>query len=160
MGLFDGPLSQFGGGNRNPAMAGARAGMAFGPGGMAIGALAGWLYGRYGTQTGQIQGQQTANAMMGNDISRTQDQIWGNSPAPAPQDAGYSMDPNATSMGPPAPNDENGDGRMNPAERRDAAEGGYANSGVSNFMVGGSPVIFGSGDPNGRYRNRGTDFGG
>lgn len=160
MGLFDGPLSQFGGSRQsNPVLTGARAGMAFGPVGLGIGALAGWLYGRYGTQTGQISGQGVQNQMLGNDIQQTQDRIWGNQPAP--QDVGYSMDPNATSMGPPAPDDDTG--HANPQERRDAAEsggGGYANAGVSNFMVGGSPVIFGSGDPNGRYRNRGVDYGG
>lgn len=31
---------------------------------------------------------------------------------------------------------------------------------VTNFMVGGSPVILGSGDPNGRFRNSGRDWGG
>jgi len=53
-------------------------------------------------------------------------------------------------------------GHLTPADRRDAAQGGYGpgNYGVSNFMVGGSPVIFGSGDPNGRYRNRGSQYGG
>lgn len=62
-------------------------------------------------------------------------------------------------------------GHMTPQARRDGyGMGGYASGGkfqgtpfqgsVSNFMVGGSPVILGSGDPNQRYRNRGTDFGG
>lgn len=161
MGLFDGPLSQFGGSSRNPMLTGARAGMALGPAGMAVGALAGWLYGRYGTQTGRIAGQQTANSMLGNDISRTQDQIWGNQPAQspqqAPQDPGYSMDPNATSMGPPAPVDENGPGvGGGPSARRDAGFGDFHNSGlygVSNMTANGQQVINGENgmDPNGGY---------
>lgn len=66
------------------------------------------------------------------------------------------------SMGPGLP----GSGHMNPQARRDYREGtsnvgpGIGNYGVSNFMVGGSPVIFGAGDPNGRYRMRGTQYGG
>lgn len=66
------------------------------------------------------------------------------------------------SMGPGLP----GSGHMNPQARRDYRDGtsnvgpGIGNYGVSNFMVGGSPVIFGSGDPNGRYRMRGSQYGG
>jgi hypothetical protein len=37
---------------------------------------------------------------------------------------------------------------------------GVGNYGISPMQVGGQNVIFGSGDPNGRYRNRGTDYGG
>lgn len=53
-------------------------------------------------------------------------------------------------------------GHMTPQARRDAMQSGYGmgNYGISNMMVGGSPVIFGAGDPNGRYRNRGYDYGG
>lgn len=35
-----------------------------------------------------------------------------------------------------------------------------SNYGVSNFMANGQNVIFGAGDPNGRYRNRGYEYGG
>jgi hypothetical protein len=59
--------------------------------------------------------------------------------------------------------DENGDGHMSPQERRDMAEsggvGGFANYGVSQFSPG-VTLITGYGDPNGRYRNRGSDYGG
>jgi len=37
---------------------------------------------------------------------------------------------------------------------------GIGNYGVSNMMVGGSPAIFGSGDPNQRYRARNNQYGG
>jgi hypothetical protein len=66
--------------------------------------------------------------------------------------------------------DQDRDGRMNPGERRDAAQGGYGVGGkfagtpfagsVTNMMANGSQMILGSGDPNGRYRNRGVDYGG
>jgi hypothetical protein len=66
--------------------------------------------------------------------------------------------------------DENGDGRITPGERRDAAQGGYSIGGkfagtpfggsVTNMIANGGQVILGSGDPSGRYRNRGTDYGG
>lgn len=151
MGLFDGPLSQFGGSQRNPVLTGARAGMAFGPIGLGIGALAGWLYGRYGTQNGPISGQGVQNQMMGNDIQQTQDRIWGNQPPQAPQDDGYSMDPNATSMGPPEDS-----GHSSPQERRDAGFGNFAQSanyGISPMTVGGQNLIVGENgmDPNGGY---------
>lgn len=53
-------------------------------------------------------------------------------------------------------------GHMSPEARREGSNvgPGIGNYGVSNFMVGGSPVIFGAGDPNGRYRNRGSQYGG
>jgi hypothetical protein len=54
---------------------------------------------------------------------------------------------------------------MSPTQRRDYRDGlpmnqNVGNYGVSNFMANGQNVIFGSGDPNGRYRNRGYDYGG
>lgn len=57
-------------------------------------------------------------------------------------------------------------GLHGPNAVRDYREGlalngpGVGNYGVSNFQVGGAPVIFGSGDPNQRYRNRGSEYGG
>lgn len=68
------------------------------------------------------------------------------------------------SMGPGLP----GSGHMNPQARRDYRDGtsnvgpGIGNYGVSNFMVGGSPVIFGTNgfDPNGAavYNRRGVGY--
>jgi hypothetical protein len=65
--------------------------------------------------------------------------------------------------------DQNGDGRLNPSERRDASDwqlhGPSAfGSGVTNFMVGGSPVITGyrpaGGDMNQLATYNGRDWGG
>lgn len=149
--LTEGPLSRAGG-DSNMAR-GARLGSLGGPIGMGLGALGGWLMDRH-QQNQQTQMQQGLNSTLGNDIQQTQDRIWGDPSQPAPDNGGgtlsqFSMDPNATSMGPPT--DENGDGHASPSERRDNAGSGNANYGVSNFNVGGSPVIFGSGDPMGRY---------
>jgi len=53
-----------------------------------------------------------------------------------------------------------------PQAHRDYREGlalngpGVGNYGVSNFMVGGSPVIFGAGDPNGIFRHNQHQYGG
>jgi len=73
---------------------------------------------------------------------------------------------NSISTGPGQPGTQTGglfDTPRGPEARR---EGGFSggpgmgNYGVSNLNVGGAPVIFGSGDPNGRYRNRGSQYGG
>lgn len=153
--LTEGPLSRFGS-DSNMAR-GARIGSAGGPVGMALGALGGWLMDRHESNQRAEMNAGLSNTL-GNDIQQTQDRIWGGGGGTLPQFQGDDMGPpeglagaDQTGAGPPA--DENGDGRVTPDERRDAANSGYtpANYGVSNFMVGGSPVIFGSGDPMGRY---------
>lgn len=166
--LTEGPLIRAGG-DSNMAR-GARLGSLGGPIGMGLGALGGWLMDRHDASQ-RAEMNQGLNTTLGNDIQQTQDRIWGDPSQPAPDNGGgtlpqFAMDPNATSMGPPV--DEDGDGRVTPGERRDAAMGGYAaggkfagtpfNGSVSYF--GSTPVFTGSGDPNSKYRNRGTDFGG
>lgn len=162
--LTEGPLSRVGG-DSNVAR-GARLGSAAGPVGMALGALGGWLMDRHQANQRQEM-QQGLNQTLDRDISDTQGRIWGDSGGGTlgqfqPDDMGPPENlagEDQTQAGPPL--DENGDGRVTPGERRDAAQGGYGGGGkfagtpfngtVTNFMVGGSPVILGSGDPMGRY---------
>lgn len=157
--LTEGPLSRLGESNM---ARGARLGSVAGPIGMGLGALGGWLMDRHDASQQQAMGAGLSNTL-GNDIQQTQDRIWGNSGSGTlPQfqsDMGPPENlagPDQTGAGPPV---EDVEGR-GPEARRDAGGGPNANYGVSNFMVGGSPVIFGSGDPNGRYRNRGYEYGG
>lgn len=162
--LTEGPLSRVGG-DSNVAR-GARLGSAAGPVGMALGALGGWLMDRHEANQRQEM-QQGLNQTLDRDISDTQGRIWG----PSDSGAGTLGQFQPDDMGPPenlAGDDQTGAGPPaledrphNPQERRDAAQGGYGWGGkfagtpfqgtVTNFMVGGSPVILGSGDPMGRY---------
>ena len=169
--LTEGPLSRVGG-DSNVAR-GARLGSAAGPVGMALGALGGWLMDRHQANQRQEM-QQGLSQTLDRDISDTQGRIWGDSGGGTlgqfqPDDMGPPENlagEDQTGAGPPALEDR----PHNPQERRDAAQSGYGPGGkfagtpfqgtVTNFMVGEPPVILGSGDPNGRYRNRGRDYGG
>lgn len=123
-----------------------------GPARYLAGRLGSWISGRFDSSQ-PIAGQSVADNLLGNDINQTQSRIWGDSATPGtlPQVQGddmgpsaYSIDPNATSMGPPA------GAPMSHQERQDYRDdlgnngaGRSGNYGVSNFDVGGSPVIFG-----------------
>lgn len=174
------------------ALQGAKIGAAAGPLGAAIGggigALAGWIESRGGVDALANPGNERMSAGLDRAIAQQGVDIGD------PQTSAERMGPSADlagSDGSAAPwyddttanaddplglvpdyghdgpdlRDENGDGRVTPDERRDAARGGYGGKfagtpfqgSVTNFMVGGAPVILGSGDPNGRYRNRGRN---
>lgn len=88
--LTEGPLSRIGGSSY--AAQGARAGSAFGPIGLAIGALGGWLYGRQ--QAGRLQS--AGSRQIGGMNDRLAQGIWGSntsssSPAAAPSEAPMSQ---------------------------------------------------------------------
>lgn len=110
------------------------------------GAIGGALYdwganrGYWGdrTMSGPISGQGTVNTMLGNDIQGTQDAIWGSG---SQTPSGYTMDPNAVSMGPPAPDGGEDSPMRGPEARRSGDLPGLY--GIGNMMVGGAPVIEG-----------------
>jgi len=167
--LTEGPMSGlFNHGDTGPrstgsyALQGARAGAALGPVGIAAGALSGWLYGR-AQQSGATQGydstQQrqdyqnnaTANQIAGVDIgdmSRNQAQ------SVQPElDAAVNWDPNSLDAEGEQPHDHQA--------RIEARDNGTLPQlhGVSNFIVGGFPVINGvrTTDMNSLvYKNRNT----
>lgn len=163
------------------AAQGARAGAAAGPLGIAAGTLVGWVYGRMQARDqANLAGMSNTQAGRGVDAAgagvnwnpggalggfESGGDLPGYSPDMGPSE--YSMDPNAVDMGPPV------DAARGPGARRDgtlpqARGSSIYGAGprsdfqgtVSNFNVGGSDVILGSGDPNGRYRMIGRDQGG
>lgn len=94
------------------------------------------------TSTGTSANGLTIDPWTGQQISNTgingNDSPWLSGP--------YSMDPNATSMGPPTPEDASNGPRNHEQISEDRDNGGGfipAMQGVTNFMVGGFPVING-----------------
>lgn len=148
--LTEGPLSRIGGDSR--AAQGARMGAAAGPIGMAAGALGGWLMDRI--QNGRLQAMSGDSARQFADRqgART-DWSLGDSPMgqfegfghgePTRDDGNIGSDLGITDWG------NIGEGKQDkPREKlkesRENDSRSFALSGVSNFMVGGSPVINGS----------------
>ena len=140
----EGPLSQFR--ENHPGLVkGASVG---GLPGAAAGALYDWGASRgwWGSTNQQIQSQPQVNEMQGRTNQATQDAIWGNpssgAPSAAPQADAPTSDAPAQDLG--ASTD---DGPRDHAEIMqdvdDARNSTPALYGVSNFMVGGAPVING-----------------
>jgi hypothetical protein len=152
--LTEGPLSRVGG--DSSAARGARMGAAAGPVGLALGALGGWIYGR--VQQGRLQAMSgnSAAAMADRQANRTD---WGLGDSPLAQfdsfghgeptrdDGNIGSEIGITDWGDASPdNDSTGDSkpRGKLKESRENGSGSFALQGVSNFMVGGTPVINGS----------------
>jgi len=152
--LTDGPLSRVGGDSY--AAQGARAGAAAGPLGMAAGALGGWLYGRY--QAGRLQDmfQQNNAAFSERQGSRTNWDLQGDSPlaqfgnfghgspADIPDGGNIGTELGITDWSQPDTSEDDTPQHESLKESRENDSRAFALQGVSNFLVGGQPVINGS----------------